>query len=247
MYALLLTVAAVAAVVWGRRRYLARAGGDPEVVDRTAFAVAVAILVGSRFAYVTGNWGQFSQDPMTALFSWRGGLAIYGGIALAAVVGVWLARRYGLSTSDGFDAAAAVLPAASAIGRFGNYFNQEVYGLPTELPWALHVEPQYRMSGYARFETFHPTFLYEVLADLLVLGVVLWVDRHRSLRRGSLFLVYLIGYGGFRFLIELIRIDTTVRIFGLSRNAYGSLAAVLIGAIGLWLFNRGTGTGESRT
>lgn len=238
LYALCLTVAMIVGVVWGRRRYLARAPGDPESLDKTIFAIVISLLVGSRLAYVIGNWTDFIDSPIDALFPWQGGLAIYGGIALASIVGIWCARRYGLDPAGGFDSAAAVLPAASAIGRFGNYFNQEVYGLPTDLPWALEVEPASRIEGFEQFDTFHPTFAYESIADLIVLGMVLWIDRRYRPRNGSLFLVYLIGYGGFRFLIELIRIDTTIRIFGLSRNAYASLAAVLIGTVGLFFWRR---------
>jgi hypothetical protein len=134
------------------------------------------------------------------------------------------------------DAAIPGIPLAQAFGRWGNYFNQELFGTPTKLPWGLEVEPAHRPLKYQAFGTFHPTFLYESLWDLAIVGTLLWLGARRKLQTGSIVLCYLAMYAFGRFLLELIRTDTTFRLFGLSRNAYVSLA-VVAGA-GTWLYLR---------
>jgi prolipoprotein diacylglyceryl transferase len=135
-------------------------------------------------------------------------------------------------------AVAPALPLAQAIGRWGNYFNQELYGRPTDVPWALEVEERFRRPGYEAFSTFHPTFLYESLWNLSLVGVLLWIDRRATLKRGSLIFVYLIGYGVGRGWIEALRIDTVERYLGLSRNNWIALLIIVVGAVGLWWWER---------
>jgi prolipoprotein diacylglyceryltransferase len=142
------------------------------------------------------------------------------------------------------DAAIPAIPLAQAFGRWGNYFNQELFGTPTTLPWALEVDPEHRPERYAADATFHPTFLYESLYNLLVVAVLIRVGATRRLRPGSLALLYLVLYGAGRFLLELLRTDTTFRLFGLSRNAYVSLAAVVGGSVWLFLRERRGRAGE---
>jgi prolipoprotein diacylglyceryl transferase len=122
---------------------------------------------------------------------------------------------------------------AQAIARWGNYMNQELFGTPSTLPWALEIDPAHRPAQYASYETFHPTFLYESLWNLLIIvPVIMWLERRYTLRRGVAFGVYLTLYATIRFLNELMRTDTTFRLLGLSKNGWASLTAVLVG-IGL--------------
>ena len=173
------------------------------------------------------------------LFIWEGGLALYGGLTLGILTGLWVARRRGLPVLRALDAAIPAIPLAQAFGRWGNYFNQELFGTPTTLPWALEVDPEHRPERYASSATFHPTFLYESLYNLAVVAVLIRVGATRRLRPGSLSLLYLVLYGAGRFLLELLRTDTTFRLFGLSRNAYVSLAVVVGGSVWLFLRERG--------
>jgi prolipoprotein diacylglyceryl transferase len=245
MYGLLIAVGAYLGLVLLARRYGAM-GGDAELAERTALLAIAAAIVGSRIGYIIPRWEQFLADPITIPQIWRGGLAFFGGVALAVPVAWWYAHRKGGDVPAMIDAAAPALPLGHAIGRWGNYFNQELYGRPTDLPWALEVEPHRRVAGFRDVETFHPTFLYESLWNLALVGVLLWIDRRRNadgerlLRRGSLGFLYLIGYGIGRFWTELLRIDTAERYFGLSRNNWIALLVVLIGVAGLiWWERRG--------
>jgi prolipoprotein diacylglyceryl transferase len=132
------------------------------------------------------------------------------------------------------DAAIPAIPLAQAFGRWGNYFNQELFGTPTTVPWALEVDPEHRPERYADAATFHPTFLYESLWNLAVVGILLRVSATRRLRPGSLSLLYLLLYGAGRFGLELLRTDTTYRLLGLSRNGWISLAVVTGASVWLW-------------
>jgi prolipoprotein diacylglyceryl transferase len=245
MYGLLIAVGAYLGLVLLARRYGAM-GGDAELAERTALLAIAAAIVGSRIGYIIPRWEQFLADPITIPQIWRGGLAFFGGVALAVPVAWWYAHRKGGDVPAMIDAAAPALPLGHAIGRWGNYFNQELYGRPTDLPWALEVEAHRRVAGFRDVETFHPTFLYESLWNLALVGVLLWIDRRRGadgsrlLRRGSLGFLYLIGYGIGRFWTELLRIDTAERYLGLSRNNWIALLVIIIGVAGLiWWERRG--------
>jgi prolipoprotein diacylglyceryl transferase len=228
-YGILIGIGVLLAIALGRRRYAAL-GGDPDMVDRVGFVAVLAGLLGGRFGYVLTNVSSFSDRPWAVLFVWEGGLAIFGGLTVGFLVGIWYANRIGMSVTRALDAMVPGIPLAQAIGRWGNYFNQELYGTPTDLPWALEVEPARRVAPYTEFSTFHPTFLYESLLNLVLVGVLLWFDRRGRLRQGSLVFIYLAGYGFIRFWVELIRTDTTFRILGLSRNNWIALF-VFIGAL----------------
>ncbi|MBW3602418.1 MAG: prolipoprotein diacylglyceryl transferase [Actinobacteria bacterium] len=238
-YGLLIALGVLLAVTITRRRYGAL-GWDPEQVDRTAvWAVGLGFL-GARLAYVSTHLGTFAGRPWAVLFVWEGGLALFGGLALGTAAAAWHLRREGGSIPALADAAAPAVPVAQALGRWGNYFNQELYGTPTGVPWALEVEPGQRLAPYARFATFHPTFLYESLWNLALAGLIVWIDARGLLRRrGSLFFVYLAGYGLGRFLVELLRTDTTFRVLGLSRNNWVALLVFLGGLAGLRWWERG--------
>ncbi|MGN6782582.1 MAG: prolipoprotein diacylglyceryl transferase, partial [Marmoricola sp.] len=174
-YALCIIAGVVAAVWLGERRWQQRGGRPGEVTDIALWAVPFG-LVGARLYHVaTDHELYFPQNPVGALEIWNGGLAIWGGIAGGAL-GAWIAcRRRGICLPILADALAPGLLLAQAIGRWGNYFNQELFGRPTTLPWALEIAPTHRPPGYEQYPTFHPTFLYESLWDLGAMGFVIWL------------------------------------------------------------------------
>lgn len=143
-------------------------------------------------------------------------------------------RKWNASFPDFLDSAAPAVPFAQAMGRLGNYFNQELFGTPTSLPWGLEIDPANRPDQYKDFATFHPTFLYEALWNIGLAFFIIWIGNRYPALRGRLIGVYFLGYGFIRFLMELIRTDTTFRFLGLSRNAWVSIGVMLLGVIVLW-------------
>lgn len=230
VYGILIATGVAVAIPLLRHRYSAM-DGDPDVADRVAVWALVAGFVGARGAYVLPRLGTFVDDPVSVVAIWEGGIALYGGLTIGTVAAVVLLGRWGGDLAAFADAAALALPLAQAIGRWGNYFNQELYGTPTTLPWALRVHPAFRVEQYQTFSTFHPTFLYESLGNLVLAAILLAVDRRGRLRRGTLIFLYATGYGMLRFSLELLRVDTSFRFLGLSRNAYVSLAIMTVGAV----------------
>ena len=230
-YGILIATAVAVAVTIGRRRYI-RFIGDVAMFDRVAFWTVLGGLVGARLGFVITHSGQFEARPIRVFYVWEGGLTLAGMLIGGALTALYLLDRY---HGDGWaflDALAVGLPVAQAIGRWGNYFNQELFGTPTDLPWGIEIDPENRPADYLDAETFHPTFIYEVLWNLLiVVPTILFLERRGRLSKGSAFCVYLILYGIGRFLTELLRTDTTFRILGLSRNAWGALGAIALGAI----------------
>jgi prolipoprotein diacylglyceryl transferase len=160
-----------------------------------------------------------------------GGGAIPGGLLLGIPVGMFLARRRGIALSMAATCAAPAIPLAQAIGRWGNYFNQELYGRPTDLPWGLEIDADHLEAGYAVGTTFHPTFLYESLWTLGLCLVLLWIDRRWRPKNGQLMVMYVIGYGIGRFWVEGLRIDRADEIAGLRWNQWMALAAIVGGTV----------------
>jgi prolipoprotein diacylglyceryl transferase len=238
MYGLLIAFGAYLALRWSARRY-ERFGGDPEVAERVALWVLAAGFLGARIGYVIPRFDRFAEDPLSILYIWEGGLALFGGLIAGTIVGALLIRRLGGSTTAFADAVAPAVPLAQAIGRWGNYFNQELYGRPTDLPWAVRIE-----GGDPRYpgvETFHPTFLYESIGNAILVVALLALERTGRLRRGSLLWVYAIGYGLLRAVVESLRVDTDARYLGLSRNNWIAIAIVLVGTAGLLWWQRRAG------
>lgn len=232
-YGIFIMTGVVIAWIVTRNRFVAR-GGDAEVAERIVIRVVVFGFLGARLAYVSTHLSRFEGEWWKVIAIWEGGLALYGGLTLGAIV-IWVyTRKWGASLPDFLDSVAPALPFAQALGRFGNYFNQELFGTPTDLPWGLEIDPQFRPPQYAEFETFHPTFLYESLWNVGLAFFIIWVGKQYPSLRGRLVGVYFLGYGLIRFLMELIRTDTTFRFLGLSRNGWVSIAVILIGAVMLW-------------
>ncbi|MGB5167962.1 MAG: prolipoprotein diacylglyceryl transferase [Acidimicrobiia bacterium] len=234
-YGIMIAIGVIVAVIVTRRRY-ERFGGSGETVERASIWAVVVGFLGARLAYVSTHTGDFLDRPWAMLYIWEGGLALYGGLVAGTIAAVIVLRR---SRGDVFafgDAVAVGLPLAQVIGRLGNYFNQELFGTPSTLPWAVEIDANIAAAaGYPGFETFHPTFLYEALWNVFVtVGVILLLERRGKLFKGSSFALYMILYGAGRFLMELMRTDTTFRFVGLSRNGWVSVGAVLVGAVLFW-------------
>jgi prolipoprotein diacylglyceryl transferase len=227
-YALCIIAGIVVAVLWGERRFVARGGQQGTVTDVAVFAVPFG-LVGGRVYHVMTDWQTYfgpGGDPLGALRIWEGGLGIWGAVALGAV-GAWIGcRRHGVPLGFFADAVAPGIVVAQAIGRLGNWFNQELYGAPTTLPWGLEIYDRVdpatglpdALGGVALNHTpvqvVHPTFLYELLWNLAVAGLVVWADRRFRLGHGRAFAVYVAGYTAGRFWIEQMRTDHATRVFG---------------------------------
>ena len=240
-YGIMIAIGVIVAVLVAKRRY-ERFGGSGELLERVSIWTVAIGFLGARLGYVLTHTGDFIDRPWGVLFIWEGGLALYGGLTLGAVTAIYLLRRWKGDILAFGDAVAVGVPLAQAIGRLGNYFNQELFGTPTDLPWAVQIDPNIAAAaGYSGFATFHPTFLYESLWNIfLTAGVILWLEHRGKLAKGSSIALYLMIYGAGRFLMELMRTDTTFRFLGLSRNGWISAGAVLFG-IGMfwWMQRRG--------
>jgi prolipoprotein diacylglyceryl transferase len=228
-YALCIILGVVAGVWIGDRRWRAR-GGQPGTVADVAVWIVPFGLVGGRLYHVVTDWQLYfsdGADPIRALYVWEGGLGIWGAVSLGAL-GAWIGcRRRGVPFLRFADALAPGLAVGQAIGRWGNWFNQELFGKPTSLPWGLHIDPINRPLGFERFSTFQPTFLYESLWDLGVAGLVIWADRRFRLGHGRAFAVYVMAYTAGRAWIEYLRIDPVNHIGPLRLNDWTSLVVFL--------------------
>ncbi len=232
-YGLLIALGAYLALQWTVRRYQAT-GGDAALAERAALAAILFGFLGARIGYVIPRIDRFVDRPLEVFAIWQGGLALFGGLTAGTLAAILVTRRGQGDVPAMADAVAPGLPLAQAIGRWGNYFNQELYGRPTDLPWALKVDPAFRRpSEVADSATFHPTFLYESLWNVGLVLLIVRLDRRGTLPRGALILVYAVGYGLGRFFTELLRIDTIERYGGLSRNNWLALLLVLLGIAGL--------------
>jgi prolipoprotein diacylglyceryl transferase len=225
-YALCIVAGIVAAVLVTRRRWAAQAGNPEVVADIAVWAVAFGFVGGRLYHVLTDPQLYFCDacEPIRALYVWEGGLGIWGAIALGAVGAYAGCRFKGIDFRAFADAAAPGVAVAQALGRWGNYFNQELYGRPTQLPWALEIDPAHRPVGMENVATYHPTFLYESLWDLGVAALVIWADRRFKLDRGRAFALYAALYTAGRGWIEALRIDAAHHFLGLRLNEWTSIA-----------------------
>jgi prolipoprotein diacylglyceryl transferase len=211
-----------------------RLGGKRELVYETAMWGFPAGLIGGRIYFLITTPSQIPPHWWGPFAVWKGGLGIWGGIAAGAAAGLWVLYRR-LEKPDVYrfmDCAAPGLLVAQAVGRIGNYFNQELFGKPTTLPWALKIAPAHRPPGFAQYATFQPTFLYEIIWNLSLAGVLVWLGRTRKVRPPGLFALYVAGYSAFRMFEETLRIDYSNHILGLRLNFF--VAALLCIAALLW-------------
>jgi prolipoprotein diacylglyceryl transferase len=228
-YGLAYVVAVTAAIIITRRRWEA-VGGDPDLVYDVAIWGFPAGIIGGRLYFLATSWNQVPPHWWGPLAIWKGGLGIWGGITLGVIVGLWRVRRAGASIPLFMDAGAPSLLVAQAIGRIGNYFNQELFGGPTTLPWGLEISPPHRPAGYLQYATFQPTFLYEIIWNLGLAAFLVWLGHHRKIRPPGLFALYVTGYSAFRIFEESLRIDPSHYLFGLRLNLYVASILTLVGA-----------------
>jgi prolipoprotein diacylglyceryl transferase len=228
-YGLMYVIGITLAILITQRRWKAY-GGNPGLVGDVAIWAVPAGIIGGRIyfdlttpKYIPHHWWGF-------LAVWGGGLGIWGGIALAAVVGSWRVHRSGASVRLFMDAVAPALLVAQAIGRVGNYFNQELFGGPTSVPWGLHIDPSFRPAGYTQFTTFQPTFLYELIFDLAWAAILVWLGHHRGIKPPGLFALYVAGYSAFRIFEEALRVDPSQHFLGLRLNMYVAIGLTVVGA-----------------
>ena len=237
VYGLMYVVGISLAIYITGRRWAA-AGGDRSLVYDVALWAVPAGIVGGRIYFDLTTpfdmphhwWGPFAV--------WDGGLGIWGGIALAAIVGAWRVRRAGASVGVFMNAVAPALLVAQAVGRIGNYFNQELFGKPSGLPWAVQISYAARVnSGIPaadlKYTTFQPSFLYEMIFDLALAAALVWLGHHRRIAPQGLFALYVAGYSAYRIFEETIRVDSSAHFLGLRLNFF---VAILLTAAGLVWF-----------
>jgi prolipoprotein diacylglyceryl transferase len=224
-YALCILAGILVAIWVGNRRWIARGGAPGVVGDIAVWAVPFGI-VGARLYHVATDWESYfgsGADPVDALKIWQGGLGVWGAIAMGALGGWIGAKRRGIPLPPLADALAPGIVLAQAIGRFGNWFNQELFGRPTDLPWGLEIDPEFRPDRYADVETFHPTFLYEALWCVAVALILVWADRRFRMGHGRVFALYVALYTLGRSYIETLRVDPAREVFGLRLNVWTSV------------------------
>ena len=229
-YGLMIALGVIAGVWLFGRRLEEKGLGKREDATAIATWAVVGGLIGARLYHVITDWDRFSDDIAEIPRIWNGGLGIPGGLIAGIAVGLFAANRRGIPIGGTATCAAPALPLGQAIGRWGNWFNQELFGRPTDLPWALEVDPEHVPTAYAVDTTFHPTFLYESLWNLGLCGLLLWIDHRFRLGPGRLLAVYVMLYGVGRFWVEGLRIDPATDVAGLRWNQWVALAAAVGGA-----------------
>ena len=232
-YALCIIVGIIVAIVISERRWVARGGKAGEMQDLALWAVPFGLVGGRLYHVITDNELYFGEGrhPIQALYVWRGGLGIWGAIALGAVGVIIGAKLKGIRILPAIDTMAPGAVVAQAIGRWGNYFNQELYGRETDLPWKLEITKD--SSGNTVPATYHhPTFLYECLWDLGVFGLLIWAERRFKLGYGRVMALYIMGYTLGRGWIENLRVDSVQMddVLGLRLNVWTSIVLFFVGA-----------------
>jgi len=246
LYGLMLLLAIAAAVALTGYRWVSW-GGDWDLVFRVAVWGVAAGIVGARLYHDITSWNEVPKEWWGPFAVWQGGLGVWGGILFGVLVGAWIVHRSGQSVRLFMDAVAPGLLLAQGIGRIGNWFNQELFGKPTDLPWGLEIDPAHRPAGYFDHATFHPTFLYELTYDLIGVALLLWIDRRFKIKRPGLFALYVSYYCFGRFFEELLRIDPAHEFLGLRLNAWVSIVVFIASTAFFvwWQFLREP-TGEDR-
>jgi prolipoprotein diacylglyceryl transferase len=240
-YGLMIALGVIAGVWLLGRRLEAMHVGTREDASAIAVWAVIAGVIGSRLYHVVTDWGSFQHDLGRIPQLWRGGLGIPGGILFGTLAALWAFKRRGIAPAVGLTAATPSLPLAQAIGRWGNWWNQELFGKATTLPWGLRVDAGKIPAGFAPGTTFHPTFLYESLWNFGLCIALLWIDRRFKLRPGRLFAVYVVGYSIGRFWVEGPR-DPAHSYGGLRLNQWVALGAGVIALAYLlmdWYLHRG--------
>jgi prolipoprotein diacylglyceryl transferase len=222
--------------IWITRTRWRKLGGDPDLVNDIALWVVPAGIIGGRIYFDITTPMDIPHVWYGVFAVWTGGLGIWGGVLLAAVVGVWRLKRLGITAGPFANAIAPALLVAQGIGRIGNYFNKELFGKPTTLPWGVQIPYQYRVSGGIpaqdlHFTTFQPSFLYELIWDMALALFLVWLGHHAKIKPWGLFALYVAGYSGYRIFEESIRIDSSVYILGERLNFWVALFGTIAGLV----------------
>jgi prolipoprotein diacylglyceryl transferase len=236
-YGLCLAVGVLAAAYVAERRWEAR-GGKPGTIGEIGLVVVVSGVVGARVYHLFTGYDWHTGGIAGTVKIWQGGLSIWGAVGGGAIAVVVMARRKHLPTLKLMDAIAPGVVLAQAIGRWGNYFNQELFGRPTRWPWGLEIDVAHRPAQYIAFRTFQPTFLYESLWCLAVFGLLLWAERRFRFRPGQTFALYVALYTFGRFFFELMRSDPASQVFGVRFNALLSAVLCVIGVVWFVVLSR---------
>lgn len=216
-YGLMLALGILAALKISERRW-ARQGGDPKLITEIFIPVVIAGVVGARLYHLFTGY-KWSEDGFVGAFKiWQGGLSIWGAVGGGLIAVIVIARVRRVDVLALMDAIGPAVVVAQGIGRWGNWFNQELFGRPTTLPWGLKIDLAHRPKGYEQYATFHPTFLYESLWCFFVFGAIVWAERRFTLRKGQAFAMYVAMYTFGRIWFEALRIDEASRIFGVRFN-----------------------------
>jgi prolipoprotein diacylglyceryl transferase len=245
-YGLAYVFAVTAAVMITRRRWEA-VGGHRELVYDVALWGFPAGIIGGRLYFLATSWNEVPPHWWGPFAVWQGGLGIWGGIALGAAVGLWRVHRAGADIPLFMDAGAPALLVAQAIGRIGNYFNQELFGRPSSLPWALQISVAHRPARYVQYSTFEPMFLYELIFDLLYAVFLVWLGRTVRIRPPGLFALYVAGYSAFRIFEETQRIDPSHYLWGMRINFYVALLLCIGGFAWFAVTQRVLAAGEPQS
>ena len=239
-YSLFIILGIFVAIWLGNKRWIAKGGKPGQVSDVAIFAVPFGII-GGRIYHVATDWEKYfgsGQNWIDALKIWNGGLGIWGAILFGGV-GAWIGCKYYKIYLPPFaDAIAPGIIFAQAIGRLGNYFNQELFGRPTDLAWGLEIAEKFRPQGFESFVTFHPTFLYEIIWNVLIGFGLIYLDRKYKIGHGRLFALYVSLYSLGRLFIENLRIDEARLILGFRFNVFTSLVVIVGGLIYFAISNR---------
>jgi len=237
VYALMYLVGIAVAIIMTRRRWAA-AGGDPELIWDVAMWSVPAGIIGGRIYFDITTPMDIPHVWYGVLAVWSGGLGIWGAIPVAVLVGIWRVRRADGNVPVIMDAVAPALLVAQGLGRIGNYFNKELFGGPTSLPWGLEIPLAYRPPGYTAFAFFQPTFLYELIWDVALALALIWLGHHRRIFAPGLFALYVAGYSAFRIFEESLRVDSSKYFLGLRLNMYVACVLTVAGATWFVLVQR---------
>jgi len=231
-YGLMIAIGVIAAVRIAGRRAETKGVGTTEDISSIAMWAVPAGVIGGRAYHVLTDYERFQGHWFDAVKIWQGGLGIWGGVTAGVVVGWWCARRRGLDAWWIISCAAPAIAIAQAIGRWGNWFNQELFGRPTTLPWALKVSGNIaEKAGYAAGTTFHPTFLYESVGCVVLAWLLIRLERRIPPARGRLFAWYVVGYTVLRFGTESIRIDTAHHVGGMRLNQWVAIGVFAVAVL----------------